>query len=628
MINRARSFWHALKGELTVKRMAYFLLVVLTTLTLSVLVGRALHPERPCIDGEHLLLSGLNVLLACLVFCGFVVYNLQRKKHEAELEELASELRQSRNELEQRVRERTAELGAALARLQFLVSSSPAVIYTARAGDGYTLTFVSPNITAHLGYQPKELIGNHRFWTEHIHPDDASGFLADLANPSGVSLKHEYRVRHKNGAYLWLRDEALLARDEQGAPRELVGAWLDITAYKLAEARSLAAKEEAEIANQAKTNFLANLSHEMTTPLNGIIGFSQLLQDELYGPLNEKQREYIADVQNSGQRLHGLIVDMLDLARALSGAMTLRCSRFLVRDAVQSVIKAVNETAQDRHPQISFDLQPEADREIEADAGKLQQILHNLLNNAVKFSPEGGKIRIVARLVENEPAAPASRREAVANSAALEISITDTGIGIAAADLPRLFREILQLESPYTKKYRGTGVGLLLAKKLVELHQGRIWAESEPGQGSTFRFVIPCRRPPRVEPIIDPLTKLLTWEHFLTHILRILFLHQRTGKQFGLLRLELSPSTNPGEAQTAGEIIKGLVRRHEILSRSKEGFYYLIIFECDRQGTQETALRFTTALRDIGRAVTVKSAVYREDGENVEQLLGVLNQEL
>lgn len=365
MTKQIRSPWHALKGVLTVGKIGVFLLALLTTANLGALLDLVLHPEIPYFDEEHLLNGGVYALLVCLLFGGFALYELQRKKQTEVLEELTLALRRSRDELEQRVRERTAELGAAL--------------------------------------------------------------------------------------------------------------------------------EETKIANQAKTDFLANMSHEMTTPLNGVIGFSQVLQDELYGPLNEKQRECVAEVLNSGQHLHSLISDMLDLARAISGGMVLRCSRFRVTTALHSAIQAISETAQERNLQVSCDLQPEADREIEADAGKLQQILRNLLDNAVKFTPEGGKIQITARLVENGPVNSPSSPGNPANPAALLIAIADTGIGIAPANLPRLFREIIQLESPYTKKYRGTGVGLLLAQKLVELHQGRIWAESAPGQGSTFSFVIPCQ---------------------------------------------------------------------------------------------------------------------------------------
>jgi len=149
--------------------------------------------------------------------------------------------------------------------------------------------------------------------------------------------------------------------------------------------------------------------------------------------------------------------------------------------------------------------------------------------------------------------------------------------------------------------------------------------ESEPGHGSTFSLVIPWQRPTGGGQITDPLTRLLTWEHFLTHLARILLMHQRLGKQFGLLRLALGQADNPEEVQEVMAIIKGLVRKHEILSRSKEGFYYLVTFETDRENLAETARRFGAALYGRGHEVAINTVIYREDGENIEQLLGVLN---
>jgi len=299
-MNRPRPLWQALRGELTVSKGAFLLLVLIIVANLSALADLLLHPEIPYLDIEHLVVGGVYAVFVCGLFLLVAIY---------------------------------------------------------------------------------------------------------------------------------------IGKDEEITR---LNAALEIRIAELEEARRL-----AEIANQAKTDFLANMSHEMTTPLNSVIGFSQILQDELCGPLNEKQKEYVADVESSGQRLLGLVRNMLDLARAISGSLALDYRHFAVREAVQSVIGAFHETARERQQQISFDLQPGADREIEADADKFRQILFNLLDNALKFTPEGGRIRITGRPADHMALAPRFPREDLDHPPALEIAITDTGIGIAAADLPRLFREVI-----------------------------------------------------------------------------------------------------------------------------------------------------------------------------------------
>ena len=166
---------------------------------------------------------------------------------------------------------------------------------------------------------------------------------------------------------------------------------------ELEEARFL-----SESANRAKSDFLANMSHELTTPLNSIIGFSQILHDGSYGELNEKQKEYVSDVLSSGQRLLGLITDVLDLSRATSGNMELRLSKFLLKDVLKSSMTVFNDEAMKHNLKLSLAIEPEADREIEADSGKLNQIMFNLLSNAVKYTPEGGSVRVTARRTRDE----------------------------------------------------------------------------------------------------------------------------------------------------------------------------------------------------------------------------------
>ena len=234
---------------------------------------------------------------------------------------------------------------------------------------------------------------------------------------------------------------------------------------------------QLEIANQHKSEFLANMSHELRTPLNAIIGFSEVLLERLFGGLNDKQDDYLKDIHSSGKHLLSLINDILDLSKIEAGRMDLDVSTFNVALALSNAMTLVRERAQ-RH---GIDLRQEVDPElgdIAADERKFKQILLNLLSNAVKFTPDGGRIDVSAR-VDDEQAV---------------IAVRDTGIGIAAADQAVVFEEFRQVGSDYTQKHEGTGLGLALTRKFVEMHGGKIRVDSAPGKGSTFTFTIPLQR--------------------------------------------------------------------------------------------------------------------------------------
>ncbi len=269
--------------------------------------------------------------------------------------------------------------------------------------------------------------------------------------------------------------------------------------------RHIAELEEARILAdaglRARGAFLANISHELITPLNSIIGFSQVLLDGLGGPMNEQQKEYAASILQGGNRLHETLKEIVQFAGLESGEMQLHADRFLLKDLLKSSLLALNEKAAVQGVALSLETGLPPETEIEADRGKLQQALFNLLDNALKFTPKGGAVRVSARVTRaegrgtrEEKASVVLTSEASDRPSSIVISVADTGIGISAEDMPRLFKPFLQLEAPYTKQYRGTGLGLMLAKKLIELHGGRIWVESELGKGSTFTFVIPVEQ--------------------------------------------------------------------------------------------------------------------------------------
>jgi signal transduction histidine kinase len=236
---------------------------------------------------------------------------------------------------------------------------------------------------------------------------------------------------------------------------------------------------QIEAANRHKSEFLANMSHELRTPLNAIIGFSEVLGEKYFGELNEKQGEYVDDILSSGRHLLSLINEILDLSKVEAGRMELELAEFDLPLALENARTFVRERATKNGIRLDLTVD-ERLGEFTGDERKVKQILLNLLSNAVKFTPEGGRIEIRARQANG----------------AVEISVSDTGIGIAPKDQERIFEEFRQVGGGNTKKTEGTGLGLTLAKKFVELHGGKIWVESEVGKGSTFSFTLPERPTP------------------------------------------------------------------------------------------------------------------------------------
>jgi signal transduction histidine kinase len=233
---------------------------------------------------------------------------------------------------------------------------------------------------------------------------------------------------------------------------------------------------QIEAANRHKSEFLANMSHELRTPLNAIIGFSEVLNERMFGDLNEKQDEYLKDIHASGQHLLSLINDILDLSKIEAGRMELEVTDFHLPTAIDNALTLVRERAARR----SIALRTAVDErlgQIQADERKIRQVMLNLLSNAIKFTPEGGRIEVRAAPVDGS----------------VEVSVSDTGVGIAPDDQEAVFEEFRQVGTA-DKKVEGTGLGLALSRKFIELHGGRIWVQSQVGVGSTFTFTIPVRR--------------------------------------------------------------------------------------------------------------------------------------
>jgi signal transduction histidine kinase len=232
---------------------------------------------------------------------------------------------------------------------------------------------------------------------------------------------------------------------------------------------------ELQNAARAKDRFLANMSHELRTPLNGIIGFSEFLVDGKPGTLNPKQKDYLEDILNSGRHLLQLINDLLDLAKVEAGKMELKVEKFLLRESIEEVCAVTELIAQKKGIRVGVYIAPELG-EITLDRKMFKQVLYNLLSNAIKFTDNGGKVELFA-----EPHDPHR----------FQLVVKDSGIGIKSEDFGRLFKEFEQLESEATRQQEGTGLGLALTRKIVELQGGEISVKSEIGIGSSFTVLLP-----------------------------------------------------------------------------------------------------------------------------------------
>jgi len=233
--------------------------------------------------------------------------------------------------------------------------------------------------------------------------------------------------------------------------------------------------KELETTSQHKSEFLANMSHELRTPLNAIIGFSQVLRERMFGEVNAKQEDYLDDILSSGNHLLSLINDVLDLSKVEAGQVELEVAPFSLRDALERGVVMVRERATKDGVLVALAADPDVDV-VEGDERRIKQVIFNLLSNAVKFTPTGGAVDVSAAQVNGE----------------VRVSVADTGPGLAPEDHERIFDEFQQTEAGVELR-EGTGLGLALSKRLVELHGGRIWVDSELGKGSTFVFTLPAR---------------------------------------------------------------------------------------------------------------------------------------
>jgi PAS domain S-box-containing protein len=366
-------------------------------------------------------------------------------------------------------------------RLQYLLDSSPGVIYTCKTSSNYGTTFVSENIVAMLGYEAQEFLESSSFWASHIHPEDAPQVFAQMSRIfEQEQYNYEYRFLHQDGVYRWIYDQAKLVRDKAGNPLEIVGYWADITERKHLEDEIRSALEKEKELNELKSRFISMTSHEFRTPLSTILSSCELLEHYRHKWSNEKQLNHLHRIQNAVKRMTEMFNDVLFISKEEAGKLDYRTQTL---DLVQYCRHLVEEVQQN----LSCHESQQLSRRIAfssqyqfmlccMDENLLEHILSNLLSNAIKYSNIDSTVKFTLTF-EDERAI---------------FVIQDQGIGIPQEDLPHLYESFHRATN--VGNLQGTGLGLAIVKKCVDIHQGEIFVKSELGVGTTFTVVLPLNK--------------------------------------------------------------------------------------------------------------------------------------
>jgi len=331
-----------------------------------------------------------------------------------------------------------------------------------------------------FGLNPGEFERDYQGWSRRVHPDDLPDLEEKFHNwtigRTGY-VDFEYRLLRAGGDIRWIAASASISYGEDGKPLRMVGTQVDVTEMKEAQEKLTAAKDAAEAGSLAKSEFLANMSHEMRTPLAGVLGMIKLVLDMKIG---EEERQLLGMAQRSADSLLRIIADVLDFSRMEAGMLRFESKRFSISEAVGAAVEVVSLSARQRGLQLTWKVEGDLPEQMEGDAGRLRQVLVNLLGNAVKFT-ESGSIEVT---VSRFPP------EIVGNDFIL-FSVKDTGVGVPSDQLEHIFGKFTQIDTSLTKRYGGTGLGLALSRQIVQKMGGRIWVESSAGVGSTFYFTVP-----------------------------------------------------------------------------------------------------------------------------------------
>ncbi|GGZ00109.1 MHYT domain-containing protein [Pseudoduganella plicata] len=363
-----------------------------------------------------------------------------------------------------------------------LIGNIPGISFRCHADAVYSIEFLSDGVEMVTGYPAADFVGPApvRTLIELIAPGDLPGVLAvcNDAVATGTPYTVEYRLRHADGGWRWVWEHGAVVTGDDGQPRWVDGVILDMTERRQMEEDLRQAKEKAEQAAAARASFVANMSHEIRTPMNAILGFTDVLLD---GELQPRQRAHLDTVRNAGRALMRLLNEILDTAKLEKGAVELELNDYSLLALIDELSSTYNTNAHSKGLTLNVDFCPRLSPWLHGDELRMRQVLTNLLDNAIKFTAAGSVTVSVA-----------------AQDGQLRIAVADTGIGIAPDRLAAIFEPFTQADASMTRRFGGTGLGTTISRQLVELMKGKIWAESTPGQGTTFHVVLPLC--PALEP--------------------------------------------------------------------------------------------------------------------------------
>jgi PAS domain S-box-containing protein len=364
-------------------------------------------------------------------------------------------------------------------RLRSLIETLPLATYIDRPGEVTGTVWVSPQMKEITSYDAGEWVADPWLFRKVLHPDDRERVVREMlrVKETGEPLDQEYRMIRRDGSVVWLHDSAVtMTVDGTAYTRGFI---VDVTARRAAELerdaileRLRAQNEELRAVDRLKDEFVALVSHELRTPLTSIRGYLELMMDDTN--LTDEQAHFMRTIDRNAVRLQRVVGDLLFLAQVEAGKLSLEHEPLDVNDVVADAIDAAQPSARSKSIELRSDTQPLP--HILGDRARIAQVLDNFVSNAIKFTPSGGRVSVATTICDD----------------AVEVQIADTGVGVPADELPRLFQRFFRTHAATTQAVPGTGLGLAIAKAIVEGHGGRIDVESEEGAGTTFRFRLPA----------------------------------------------------------------------------------------------------------------------------------------